>query len=66
MRIGKKKAKFTIRIIDNYKKKTKSFIADFDDINTIKEVLELLKKLLREYYDNKKLKEGLIGEKNET
>lgn len=45
MRIGKKRAKFTIRLIDNYTGKTKSFVYD----NSIQDLIkfeEYIKNLL--------------------
>ena len=49
MRIGKKRAKFTIRIYDNRNKKTKSIVFD-SEINSVEELEKLIIKLLEEYY----------------
>lgn len=51
MRIGTKQAKYTIKVFDNYTKKTKSFVvSDLEDIENNIELANLLKKLLTEYY----------------
>ena len=52
MRIGTKRAKYTIRIYDNKTNKTKSFVFD-NDIKNVKKLANLIKRLLREYYDEK-------------
>ena len=50
MRIGKKRAKFTIRIYDNRTNKTKSFVFD-NEIKNVEKLANLIKKLLRKYYE---------------
>lgn len=49
MRIGKKRAKFTIRIYDNKSNKTKSFVFD-NKIKNINTIFTVLKTLLENYY----------------
>lgn len=49
MRIGKQKAKFTIRIYNNKTNKTKSFVVDVN--LKIEELSNLIKKLLGEHYE---------------
>lgn len=49
MRIGKKRAKFTIRLYDNSTNKTKSFVFD-NKIGDVDHLASVIKTLLRKYY----------------
>ena len=49
MRIGKKKARYTIRLYDNKNNKTKSFVFD-DNLKNVEELANLIKKLLGKHY----------------
>ncbi len=49
MRIGKTKARFTIRLYDNKNNKTKSFVFD-NGLKSVEELANLIKKLLGEHY----------------
>ncbi len=58
MRIGRKKARFTIRICDNLSNKTKSFVFD-NDLKSVDELFNLIKNLLEKYYNYNKRKNKL-------
>lgn len=49
MRIGKKRAKFTIRIYDNASNKTRSFVFD-NAIKSVEKLAHVIKTLLEQHY----------------
>ena len=49
MRIGKKRARFTIKVLDNKSGKSKSFVFD-NNIKKANDLAELIQELLKQHY----------------
>ena len=65
MEIGRLKSRWEIKVFENLKngkRKSKGFIIrDIKDIKNIDELADLVKKLLKEHYNQKKLNNDLNG-----